>query len=31
MASVLQKRLKKVSRISDFALLGTDGLFYVFG
>jgi hypothetical protein len=30
-ASILQKRLKLVSRISDFALLGTDGLFYVFG
>lgn len=31
MTSILQKRLSKVSRISEFALLGTDGLFYVFG
>lgn len=31
MASLLERRLKKLSRISEFALLGTDGFFYVFG
>jgi hypothetical protein len=27
----LEQRLRKLSRISDLALLGTDGFFYVFG
>jgi len=31
MVSFTEKRLKKLSRISEFALLGTDGFFYVFG
>ena len=29
--TILQARLKKLSSLSDKALLGTDGRFYVFG
>lgn len=31
MTTALEQRLKKLSRISEYALLGTDGFFYVFG
>lgn len=31
MVTVLERKLRKLSRISEFALLGTDGFFYVFG